>query len=102
MDISKISDVSRQFTHEDYGVGVNTTLSFCPYGETRIEGIKEMIKLIFSLLKYYNGDCIFLPNGDYAAFLRRNGELFVDASKPFFNDFNFSLIDIPYTNMVID
>jgi len=102
LNIGKFNDVSRQFTLEDYGVDVNTSLSFRPYGETRVEGAREMIKLVFSLLKKYDGDCILLPNGDYAAILRHKGELFIDTSKGFFNNFDLSLIDIPYTDKVID
>lgn len=93
---------SKLFKLEDYGVEVSKSFIFRYYSNSTINQKLYIIEFIISLLKKYAGDCILQPNGDYAALLRRNGELFIDTSKGFFNEFDLSIFDLPYTDTKID
>lgn len=102
LHIGEIDNITHDFIYEDYRLSVNTGLTFRPYGGTGSNGIRNMFQLIILLLMNFKGDCLLMPNGDYVALLRRNNELFIDKSRSIFSDFDFSLIDIPYTDTILD
>lgn len=94
--ISEIDENSQRFISAEYGTKVNTRLTFRPHGRTGIDGVNSMFQLVFMLLSCFEGDCILVPNGDYIAFLRRKGCLYIDTSKGCFNGVDFSQFDISY------
>lgn len=91
-----------KYMREDYNVNITISLSFLPYEIAGINGINMMIQFIALLLSSIDGDCVFMPNGDYIGLLRREGKLFIDTSKSCFNGVNLSLFNIPYIETKID
>ncbi|MDR1674118.1 MAG: hypothetical protein LBR54_01550 [Oscillospiraceae bacterium] len=91
---------------EKYGININTILYFWMVNnediDSRIWG-PETMSLLKTVMKNFNGDGLLYANGyGVPIMLRKDGTLIVDSNNLSSRVFNFDLLDIPYTDKVIE
>lgn len=105
----KVGDrVITQFASEDFGITLNTVLYFHMINNDDINcatWVPRVISLLKTIMNNFNGDCILYSNGyDVPVFMRKEGNLInlISNTKWKQSSLDIKLLDIPYTDMVID
>lgn len=95
-----------KYCKETYGININILLYFNMVNNEDVDSLvwgPRTMSLLNNIMKEFSGDCILYTNGfDIPIMVRKNGVTVVDSNEPSSKVFDFAMLDIPYTDMVID